>query len=289
MSIRFACHHCGQRLSVNDEKVGKKAKCPKCKGSLTVPTAAAAAAQLAEIRAERAGAEVEDALSEFVVYDDDTELIYSTEAEYYPAVETDVNAAYVAVPRWAIYVQGILLGIVALVAFTLGIMVGAVSVPDAVEPQAEGPVVLTGHVTFVNSANQPIPDEGSVVIAVPTTVRPDQKIEINGLRPDEELPADDHPGVRILHELGGGLTRVDMDGNYRLQLAGPNRYFVLMLSRHARPQEGTTPDREHLAEMGRYFSDSYQLVDPEKYKYLWATLRIRGDTPLDHDFGRSRE
>ena len=65
MSVKFACHHCGQRLSVSDEKVGQKAKCPKCRGPIAVPTQEAGAAQLAEIRASREDAEVEDVFAEF--------------------------------------------------------------------------------------------------------------------------------------------------------------------------------------------------------------------------------
>jgi serine/threonine protein kinase len=35
--IAFACSHCGKKLSVKDELAGKKAKCPRCKGSFRIP------------------------------------------------------------------------------------------------------------------------------------------------------------------------------------------------------------------------------------------------------------
>ncbi|MEN6576086.1 MAG: DUF6263 family protein [Phycisphaerales bacterium] len=35
--IRFACGHCGRLISVEDRHVGKKGKCPKCGGAVTVP------------------------------------------------------------------------------------------------------------------------------------------------------------------------------------------------------------------------------------------------------------
>jgi serine/threonine protein kinase/DNA-directed RNA polymerase subunit RPC12/RpoP len=35
--IAFACSHCGQKLSVKPELAGKKAKCPRCRGSFRIP------------------------------------------------------------------------------------------------------------------------------------------------------------------------------------------------------------------------------------------------------------
>jgi serine/threonine protein kinase/phage FluMu protein Com len=39
--IAFACNHCGKKLSVKPELAGKKAKCPRCKGSFRIPPAEA--------------------------------------------------------------------------------------------------------------------------------------------------------------------------------------------------------------------------------------------------------
>lgn len=33
---RFACHHCGKHLSYRIDQLGKRIKCPKCKGVLQV-------------------------------------------------------------------------------------------------------------------------------------------------------------------------------------------------------------------------------------------------------------
>jgi hypothetical protein len=35
--IRFKCIYCGQKVRTSDENGGKKAKCPKCKGIITIP------------------------------------------------------------------------------------------------------------------------------------------------------------------------------------------------------------------------------------------------------------
>lgn len=289
MTIRFACTQCGQRLSVHDEKIGKKAKCPKCKQPITVPTSEAAAAQLAEVRAARAEAELEDALAEFVVYDDeDVELIYETEdvAQTAQAQPTDEN--YVAVPRWIVYVQGILLGVVALVSFALGILVGgSTATTSGTGEEAAGPVMLSGRITFRNSGNEQFPDEGGVVIALPATARPEQKIEIEGLRPGDEPPGDDHAGVLAIREIGGNVARVNLDGDFRLQLSEPGHYFVLMLSGHTRSVDGTTPDRDHLAQMGRYFTSPLDLIGANKH--FWRNERVQRDRRIDDDFGRTQE
>jgi hypothetical protein len=289
MTIRFACTHCGQRLSVHDEKVGKKAKCPKCKQPITVPTAEAAAAQLAEVRAARAEAELEDALAEFVVYDDeDVELIYETEDDTQTAAAPLADENYVAVPRWIVYVQGVLLGVVALVAFALGILVGgSTATTSGTGEDIAGPVTLSGHITFRNSGNEQVPDEGAVVIALPASARPEQKIEIEGLRPADEPPGDDHAGVIAIREIGGNVARVNLDGDFRLQLSEPGRYFVLMLSGHTRAVEGATPDREHLAQMGRYFTSPVDLIGANKH--FWRNERVQRNGRIDDDFGRTRE
>jgi hypothetical protein len=289
MTIRFACTHCGQRLSVHDEKVGKRAKCPKCKQPITVPTSEAAAAQLAEVRAARAEAELEDALAEFVVYDDeDVELIYETEDEPRTAPSPQADENYVAVPRYIVYVQGILLGFVAVISFALGILVGGSTATNMNTGDADaGPVLLSGRITFRNSGNEQVPDEGGVVIALPATARPEQKIDIQGLRPGDEPPGDNHPGVLAIREIGGNIDQVDLDGNFRLQLSEPGRYFVLMLSGHTRAVDGTTPDREHLAQMGRYFTSPLDLIGT--HKHFWRNERVLRSSRIDDDFGRTRE
>jgi hypothetical protein len=43
MPIQFHCPHCKRGLSVKDELAGKRARCPGCKGVLTVPAGPAAA------------------------------------------------------------------------------------------------------------------------------------------------------------------------------------------------------------------------------------------------------
>ncbi|MBI3099335.1 MAG: hypothetical protein HYY93_14010 [Planctomycetes bacterium] len=42
MAIEFSCFGCGSRVKVDDSLAGKKAKCPKCAGVLTVPAATTA-------------------------------------------------------------------------------------------------------------------------------------------------------------------------------------------------------------------------------------------------------
>jgi hypothetical protein len=83
-----------------------------------------------------------------------------------------------------------------------------------------------------------------------------------------------------------------MDGNYRLSLAGADRYFLLVVSRHTLAADNAEPDREHLAQMGRYFTSALDLIDGGdgvQSKFLWCNERVRSDTRRDHDFGRSRE
>jgi len=289
MSIRFPCENCGQRLSVDEGKVGKRAKCPKCKGAITVPTSEAGAAAMAELSAKRAEAEVEDVFAEFTVYDD-SELIYETE-DIFPRGSGEVDGVVdrdkVAVSRAVLYSQGILLGVVAVVSFALGVLVGGnTSSNKTSDADADQPSVLTGNVTYIDSSDQRLPDENSVVIAVPQNVRPDEKIGIEGIKLEDAPPELHHPSLLAILQLGGAYARVRVDGFFRLQLSKPGPYFVLIVSRHTLRRQDTQPPPEHLAQMGRYFSLPLELIGPNKH--VWKSIRVKGSVAHDHDFGKSR-
>jgi phage FluMu protein Com len=82
MPIKFACEHCGARLSVSSRKAGAQAKCPKCQQVLQIPAtergedaAPPDAAEQASGATPAAGPREGDPLAQFLVYDSEAELI----------------------------------------------------------------------------------------------------------------------------------------------------------------------------------------------------------------------
>ncbi len=190
--VRFACDECDQLLSIGTSRIGQTVTCPKCSCKNTVPSAEAAAAQLAE-RKRRKQARQEESqqdFSQFEVYDDDTEFIFETEEGegYYGG---KVDRSKVAVSRTVLYIQGGLLGFVAIAAFAFGWFVGAMTAGPAHSPVEDNtPKVVRGTITYEDAAGQAQPDADSVVILLPQDNRPasGEKIEVAGLRPSTHRP-----------------------------------------------------------------------------------------------------
>jgi hypothetical protein len=283
MPIRFACPQCSQKLSVSSRKAGTSATCPRCQKQITVPSppqaepsvadAALAAAQIAgspvPLQAHFEDEDPHAPFKQFVVYDD-TELVYDTEE---PVEQVDANVDYdsIAVPRYVLYVQGALLGIVGLVCFTLGLLAGG-SLFTRAEPSAPHPVTLSGSVSYARGARD-LPDMGAVVIAVPQTEQLDERAPVAGLRPDEPPPPPGHRGVEILRTIGGAYARTDEQGRFRLELPSTGKYFVLVLSANARRPANQAPATEDLLKMGRYFDNAADLLGRNRYQWTAETLR----------------
>lgn len=298
MTIRFACDNCGQRFRVAKEQAGRKAKCPKCGASLVAPTLTEAAKQTAQdlpALAESAGSEPPDVASHesdpfavFSVYDD-TELVYESEPEEAAVRPKRLDAAKLAIPRYVIFAQGVLLGAVALIAFILGVLVGGAT-DSPRDAAAVKPPRVTGRVTYATSQGETQPDDGSVVIAIPQTARPDEKIPVHGLvpvslvdRPDDST----NPSVLALRTIGGQFARVEADGAFTMRLAKRAEYLILIISLHTRCPAGRTPKPDQVASLGLYFEDPLDLV--AEFKFELEEMSLYGDKEIDRDFGQSRK
>lgn len=288
--IRFACQQCDQLLSIGVSRIGREITCPKCEHKNTVPDKEAAAAQLAERKKRKAARrqESEEDLAQFEVYDDETEFIFEHEdagAYYYDA---RVDRTKVAVPRTILYVQGALLGVVALAAFVFGWIFGAATSGPRVSPEEDNtPRVVRGTLTYKDENNRAQPDAGSVVILVPQDSRPapGEKVDVVGLRPDDPLPEADHPGLQRIAVMGGAYARTDAEGDFRLQVPRRGQYFMLIISGNRLRSGGATLNKEHLAQMGRYFVPATELIGQRRFH--WSEEKIGRDMRLDHEFGES--
>lgn len=321
MTIRFTCEHCGQRLSVNDSNAGRRAKCPKCKQSLRVPgepvSASAAgigsaAGGAAHAPADLGGADSaerpnaasdagaaatdypaddqwsageseeagEDAYSQFAVYD---EWVFDT-GDAPDAKKKDdrpVDERRVAVPRAALYTQGVLLAIVALVFFILGLMTGSSGSGGGANdaPQA---CVIEGSVVR-QEAGQAVPDDGAIVVILPQNARPDptNKFPAQPLMPGSSSEETDQQLRSGIRDLGGDFVRVDAMGEFTLNVPDRGKYFVLVLSRGAVRPAGELPKPTDLAQIGRYFLPADELLGNSRY--VWQDETVRGDRRMKFD------
>lgn len=298
MPIRFQCANCQQRLSVSSRKAGARAKCPKCQQTLTVPSAEEAERQLAAAAATAVAAPGQpretDPWADFAVFDDDVEWVY--EQETAPAIRgagprtsthpgrsslpDRVDPEKVAVPRSLLYMQGILLGVVGLVCFTLGVLVGGSTVGEpSAENQPPQPCLVAGKVTYKASGGGLLPDAGAVIVVLPQDAKPEQKAPIEGLIPAAPFPVPTDPGLQSIQSIGGEYTRADVNGEFRLRVPDRGKYHVLVLSRNARRRPSEELRRSDLAQLGDFFMPAPDLLGQNRYR--WQPQSIRRDTTLD--------
>lgn len=191
------------------------------------------------------------------------------------------SPSLVCVPRYVIYLQGFLLGAVALIFFVFGLVIGSASRPEAGVAAAQA-CTISGTVVYDDGDRQTIPDEASVAIALPVSTRPDQKASADGLRPADPARSETYPSMATIRSLGGDYARVDRRGKYRLRVTAPGRYYVLIVSHHARRASDEQPEVNDLAQIGRYIVPATSLLDSQQY--TWQEVRVRQDVELNYRF-----
>lgn len=286
MPIRFTCNHCGSRLSVSSRKAGMASQCPKCHHPLTVPTPEPRQrVPDGEAPRESAGPSrddeaKEDPFAQFIVYDEEPELVYASDEEDVPPYAEDlpIDPTKVAVPRRILYLQGILLGVVALSCFALGVLVGASRSGGGPEVHVPQPCFVRGTIAIRSGAGDPIPDQGAVAIVVPQDRHPEQKAELDGLRPQDPPPDDTHPGLLAIQSIGGAYARTDENGRFELRVPDTGKYYLLVISTR---RSGSTEDhpKSELAQIGRFFQLTPDLFGGNDYR--WQPETIRRDRELN--------
>jgi hypothetical protein len=301
MPIRFACSHCGQRLSVGSHKAGKLAACPKCKSTITVPLSTVepptAEPELPEIVPEPPPLEIATALPELdrneappsFDFDRDIEVVYETRSaapsrsarKKRTDDEGPLDLDRVSLPRYVLFVQGGLLVVVGIVCFLLGMAVGgAVTESGGQANQQSVPISITGTVAIASEGGR-TPDAGALVIFFPYGVKPDEKGNLVGVRPGDD-PA---KGVKLrnyLRVLGGGLAYCDQRGQYSVQLPDRGRYYLLSISSQSQPSRAKPMPPQEIAEIGQFVSLSDDPLD--KFRYQWRLETLRGSQRLNVEF-----
>ena len=230
----------------------------------------------------------DDPLSQFLVYDSEAELIYVGDDEDEDLSQAGFRASLdphkVAVPRSVLVMQGALLGLVALTGLMIGILMGrglsGRTSDDDEPPQA---CLVTGMVALLDTNDGTVADVGAAVMIVPRDMRPERKVKIAGLRPQDPPPDPDHAGLQILYGLGGDYARTDAEGRFQLRVADRGHYFLLAISAHA-TQQDRDQSKPMLAQVGRFFELTPKMF--EGHAVRWQEEHISRDREINVVFPR---
>jgi hypothetical protein len=211
------------------------------------------------------------------------ELVYDTTESSVPSRTVgSEHTELVAIPRYVLYLQGGLIGVVALVAFAIGMLAGGAILTQPPAPLEAQACVIRGSVTYASGPRQ-LPDEGAVIALLPQTgAKPDEKAPVAGLRPDDPTPGETHRGIAILSSLGGGYTRADANGRFELEVPDRGRYLVLVVSSRSLLRSVEEIPTADIFKLGPYFDNAADLLGNHRYQLKEES--IRGDRDFDVAF-----
>lgn len=309
MPIQFRCNHCRQRLAAPTRKAGSNVACPRCGEQIEVPkpvnkpvsgsTNAATPAPPAsssppplkastpppvphsasEHPAKTAVEENTD--SDWQVFPDTTVSRSTKKPSTFsshrkPLADEESTSEYVGVSRLTLFLQGVLIAIVAFVFFVAGMFVGRNSGVSGQAIVSSVPVELSGRVVFRTSGRR-TPDSNAVVLLIPQTTQPDQKLPAEGLRASDKPISDLHASIKEIRHWGGDYIKADTGGRFRLKAPKSGPFFLLVISANV-DRRGARPELSDLAEIGRYFLPAVDLLGDQAYQ--WQSIRIVGTKQL---------
>ncbi len=315
MPIRFHCKRCERLLGIASRKVGSEIECPKCGLAQTVPSEEAAAVAVA-LRSRRNRSVPMDTEEGFTVYDEAPEPVeippkqpprsspappVAHEAPPPPPVSESgrarqsadapghaVPGGMILFPRRTLYVQGVLVVVLALVFFVAGYFIGRGNATFQLALEHEAALrertLVEGHLYYRPEPQRLAGDERAVVVALPAAKTPEAPMTIHGIRPQDPEPPGMLRSLRLLEELGGVYTRANADGRFDMIVPDQGEYYILIISRNVGRPSDAAPDEADLFEIGRYFTMPERLIS--RYKYRWAKYEVHGGMPpIEVDFG----
>ena len=150
-----------------------------------------------------------------------------------------------------------------------------------------GEVLLSGAVLYWDDKQQVMPDQGAVVLLLPVNRQPPTPLSARVFQPGQR-PKPNDPNLLKLEEWDGALARVDGSGNYRLAVPGPGKYWVLIVSRHARRSHQQRVAPEVMQRLQTWFTPAGVLIGRSKYLFQEVEVPANPSGPvvLNHFFGK---
>ena len=293
MPIKFSCPHCSRRLSVSSKRANTAVVCPKCEQTLTVPATSKGTSTQREGKRKKEKkdsappvASQNNPFAEFEVFDlpptESDKASHEQRVSRTRQIENQaVNPSTLAVPRHVLYLQGGLLLALAVVAFSLGLLVGGQGgLRNDRGAAGLQPVAVSGKVTYLSDAGLTNNDNGCAVILLPRETYPSAKIAVEGLAPGDGEPTLSPHGIAEIERIGGGHDWTDGKGEFQMKLPSGGRFFLLVIS--SNKDRSRDIDTNELAEIGTYFDSTKELLGDREYR--WTKEVIRDDRTMPVKF-----
>ena len=182
------------------------------------------------------------------------------------------------IPRWIVYFQGALLGVVAATFFVFGLMVGNLTSGAGSQAEQKLNCRVSGQVAYLRSG-QKVADANSVVVMLPVDKKPDQRTDSTPVHPSSFEPLD-NPAIERVTSLGGAIVRVNERGSFDLTVDGPQEYYVLIVSANRGRDEGQGISKPQKAAIGTFFKPAEGVIGDQAF-YWGVVYADRESIELD--------
>ena len=184
---------------------------------------------------------------------------------------------FITLPRWLVYFQAALLGIVATTFFIFGLMVGSLTSGNVAPAVEKFDCRVSGVVEYFDG-NNVLPDEGAVVFLLPRDGKPQERAAASSVSPDSFL-ALDNPGIEVVHQLGGAIVRADQNGEFEVvvdaSLGDGVDYFFLVVSRNKQDEEAKPLSKQQVAAIGSWFLPVERVMNDRAI--FWDVVNARSE------------
>ncbi|MFK7768129.1 MAG: hypothetical protein AB8B55_12975 [Mariniblastus sp.] len=180
----------------------------------------------------------------------------------------------ISIPRWAVYFQAALLGLIATTFFIFGMMVGSLTPGTNAEINAAFDSRVQGSVAYREDGDLRA-DEGAVVFFLPTDKKPDERSPGDCVNPGN-FKALDNAGIDRIHDLGGAVVRADEYGQFDViidaKYGDGQSYYLLIVSNSKRGEDTEPMQKEQVASIGTFFIPVEDVV--EDRSYYWRRITV---------------
>jgi hypothetical protein len=181
----------------------------------------------------------------------------------------------IVLPRWIVYFQAALLGVIATTFFIFGLMVGSLTSGTEPDELAQFDCQISGVVEF-QTAEGRRPDEGAVVMLLPKNGKPEMRAQ-GALVSPAGFQALDNLGIENVTKLGGAVVRADRNGEFNVEVSATGGkgidYFLLVVSRNVANESGLELSKQERAGIGNFFMPVERVVDGQAIDWRSVTAR----------------
>ena len=176
----------------------------------------------------------------------------------------------IEIPRWAVYCQAALLGLIATTFFVFGMMVGSLTSPSNAEINATFDCRVTGSVAFRVDGDLRA-DEGAVIMLLPGSKKPDERAAGGSVNPGS-FKALDNEAIDRIHALGGAVVRADENGQFDVivdaNYGNGLPYYLVIVSKNQRGVDTEKMTKEQSASISAFFMPVEDVVEDRSFHWM---------------------